>query len=168
MLYNIFLVFTVQHCELAIGIHIGPPSWASHPPSHSTLPGHQIAWRWAPRAVQQLPGSYLFYTRQWIYVNATLLSFLVILHYVSFYMSFHYNYELLMYQNSVSSFQNIFATSVPTPTRTWFLLAAAAAKSLQSCPTLCNPIDGSPPGSLVPGILQARTLEWAAISFSNA
>ena len=45
---------------------------------------------------------------------------------------------------------------------------AAAAKSLQSCPTLCNPIDSSPPGSPVPGILQARTLEWVAISFSNA
>ena len=43
----------------------------------------------------------------------------------------------------------------------------AAAKSLQLCPTLCNPIDGSPPGSPVPGILQARTLEWVAISFSN-
>ena len=46
--------------------------------------------------------------------------------------------------------------------------AAAAAKSLQSCLTLCDPIDGSPPGSLVPGILQARTLEWGATSFSNA
>ena len=46
--------------------------------------------------------------------------------------------------------------------------AAAAAKSLQSCPTLCDPIDGSPPGSPVPRILQARTLEWVAISFSNA
>ena len=45
---------------------------------------------------------------------------------------------------------------------------AAAAKSLQSCPTLCDPIDGSPPGSPVPGILQARTLEWVAISFSDA
>ena len=45
--------------------------------------------------------------------------------------------------------------------------AAAAAKSPQSCPTLCNPIDGSPPGSIIPGILQARTLEWAAISFST-
>ena len=44
----------------------------------------------------------------------------------------------------------------------------ATAKSLQSCPTLCNPIDGSPPGSPIPGILQARTLEWVAISFSNA
>ena len=44
---------------------------------------------------------------------------------------------------------------------------AAAAKSLQSCPTLCDPIDGSPPGSPVPGILQARTLEWGAIAFSN-
>jgi len=43
----------------------------------------------------------------------------------------------------------------------------AAAKSLQSCPTLCNPIAGSPPGSPVPGILQARTLEWVAISFSS-
>ena len=47
-------------------------------------------------------------------------------------------------------------------------LAAAAAKSLQSCPTPCDPIDGSPPGSAIPGILQARTLEWVAISFSNA
>ena len=46
--------------------------------------------------------------------------------------------------------------------------AAAAAKSLQSYPTLCDPIDGSPPGPAVPGILQARTLEWVAISFSNA
>ena len=46
--------------------------------------------------------------------------------------------------------------------------AAAAAKSLQSCPTPCNPIDGSPPGPAVPGILQARTLEWVAISFSNS
>jgi len=45
---------------------------------------------------------------------------------------------------------------------------ATAAKSLQSCPTLCDPIDGSPPGSPVPGTLQARTLEWVAIPFSNA
>ena len=50
----------------------------------------------------------------------------------------------------------------------WAAAAAAAAKSLQSCPTLCDPIDGSPPGSPVPGTLQARTLEWVAISFSNA
>ena len=48
------------------------------------------------------------------------------------------------------------------------LTAAAAAKSLQSCPTLCDPIDGSPPVSPIPGILQARTVEWVAISFSNA
>ena len=59
--------------------------------------------------------------------------------------------------------------------RQWVLLgkglclpATATAKSLQSCPTLCDPIDGSPPGSTVPGILQARTLEWVAISFSKA
>jgi len=64
--------------------------------------------------------------------------------------------------------------SLPLPSF-WLLLAipgvpwlAAAAKPLQSWPTLCNPIDRSPPGSPVPGILQARTLEWVAISFSNA
>ena len=50
----------------------------------------------------------------------------------------------------------------------WKHAAAAAAKSFQSCPTLCDPIDGSPPGSPVPGIFQARTLEWVAMSFSNA
>ena len=58
----------------------------------------------------------------------------------------------------------------PRQGRTLWLIqvAAAAAKSRQSCPTLCNPIDCSPPGSPIPGILQARTLEWVAISFSNA
>ena len=55
------------------------------------------------------------------------------------------------------------------PGKPWlFYIAAAAAKSLWLCPTLCNPIDGSPPGSPVPGILQARTREWVAISFSDA
>ena len=55
----------------------------------------------------------------------------------------------------------------PTPDSVAYV-SLAAAKSLQSCPTLCDPIDGSPPGSPVPGIPQARTLEWVAISFSNA
>ena len=63
-------------------------------------------------------------------------------------------------------------TGVPLPSPISLVAAAAAAaaaaKSLQSCPTLCDPRDGSPPGSPVPGILQARTLEWLAISFSNA
>ena len=58
--------------------------------------------------------------------------------------------------------------SLETVTTLLISYAAAAAKWLQSCPTLCDPIDGSPPGSPVPGILQARTLEWVAISFSNA
>ena len=53
-------------------------------------------------------------------------------------------------------------------TKTHTNLTAAAAKSLQSCPTLCDPIDSSPPGSPIPGILQARTLGWVAVSFSNA
>ena len=58
---------------------------------------------------------------------------------------------------------DLYSLLVPVPE-----IAAAAAKSLQSCPTVCDPIDGSPPGSPIPGILQARTLEWAAIAFSNA
>ena len=58
--------------------------------------------------------------------------------------------------------------SALTVTASSHAAAAAAAKFLQSCPTLCDPISGSLPGSPVPGILQARTLEWVAISFSNA
>ena len=58
-----------------------------------------------------------------------------------------------------------FAPAPLIPTTPWSL---ATAKSLRSCPTLCDPIDGSPPGSTIPGILQARTLEWVAISLSNA
>ena len=61
------------------------------------------------------------------------------------------------------------AVRVPSPNLDCVKYSAtAAAKSLQSCPTVCDPIDNSPPGSAVPGILQARTLEWVAISFSNA
>ena len=60
------------------------------------------------------------------------------------------------------------STGILSVTLTHFQTRPAAAKSLQSCPTLCDPIDGSPPGSPVLGILQARTLEWVAISFSNA
>ena len=63
--------------------------------------------------------------------------------------------------NRVSQSQTLLKTAAAAA-------AAAAAKSPQSCPTLCDPIDGSPPSSPVPGILQARTLEWVAISFSNA
>ena len=75
----------------------------------------------------------------------------------------------------LSIYQQLHYTSSYFPFFSWSIVelqccvaAAAAAKSLQSCPTLCDPIDGSPPGSTVPGILQARTLEWAAISFSSA
>ena len=59
-------------------------------------------------------------------------------------------------------------TELDTTEATYHIARIAASKSLQSCPTLCDPIGGSPPGSPVPGILQARTLEWVAISFSNA
>ena len=63
--------------------------------------------------------------------------------------------------------QNL-ASRIVVATKIAWRRPAAAAKSLQSCPTPCDPIDGSPPGSPVAGLLQARTLEWVAISFSNA
>ena len=75
-----------------------------------------------------------------------------------------YEHFLFIYFLAISIFLNASGFHARFST----LLFAAAAKSLQSCLTLCDPIDGSPPGSPVPGILQARTLEWVAISFSNA
>ena len=73
---------------------------------------------------------------------------------------------------SLSHIKQFFSLSlelmITQQTTQFKLCTAAAAKSLQSCPTLCDPRDGSPPGSPIPGILQARALEWIAISFSNA
>ena len=75
-----------------------------------------------------------------------------------FFFQFFFYWRIISLQNFV-----VFCQS-----STWISHAAAAAKSLQSCPTLCDPMDGSPPGSPIPGILQARPLEWVAISFSSA
>ena len=71
------------------------------------------------------------------------------------------------YKDTLFKLSCLFSTQLTTTSDSWNHLAAAA-KSLQSCLTLCDPIDGSPPCSPVPGVLQARTLEWVAISFSNA
>ena len=70
--------------------------------------------------------------------------------------------------SSWCQFQKFIAKTDVKQFTTYVFFCSATAKSLQSCPTLCDPIDSSPPGSPVPGILQARTLEWVAISFSNA
>ena len=82
------------------------------------------------------------------------------------------DWQIMFHYIQVGLFSRLNAISL---VETWFWnifwhvsAAAAAAKSLQLCPTLCDPIDGSPPGSTIPGILQARTLEWVAIAFSNA
>ena len=85
----------------------------------------------------------------------------------------HYIYNLFFHRQRLftsgsTSGSNWFRTQRKNDLGNYLWIAAAAAKSLQSCPTLCGPIDGSPPGSAVPGILQARTLEWVTISFSNA
>ena len=77
--------------------------------------------------------------------------------------SIHYNL-LIREQNRTECLEHLLCARYCSK----YNVYAAAAKSHQSCPTLCNPRDGSPPGSPVPGILQARTLEWVAISFSNA
>ena len=78
------------------------------------------------------------------------------------------NYDVfLSYKKTFWDFMWLYWTEVVQKEKSC-TVKAPAAKLLQSCPTLCNPIDGSPPGFPVPGILQARTLEWVAISFSNA
>ena len=71
-------------------------------------------------------------------------------------------------EKEMATHSSTLAWKIPWTEEPGRLQSAAAAKSLQLCPTLCDHIDGSPPGSPVPGILQARTLEWVAISFSNA
>ena len=81
----------------------------------------------------------------------------------------HYHaYKKLIYLEPFCIQPLYFFTSSGVLHKLHEIFNAAAAKSLQSCPTLCDPIDVSPPGSPTPGILQARTLEWVAISFSNA
>ena len=82
----------------------------------------------------------------------------------------HYNRYLICFSPPLlqASYYKFNMQSSPMPSFNILLMLAAAAKSLQSCLTLCHPRDGSPPGSPVSGILQARTLEWVAISFSNA
>ena len=85
----------------------------------------------------------------------------------------HWNHDFVMRPSYLGPVSCVFTSWVSSGLTTQgsryslMAAAAAAAKSLQSCPTMCNPIDGSPPGS-IPGILQARTPEWVAISFSNA
>ena len=88
---------------------------------------------------------------------------------------FFFNFSSLLQWDLIPTQNNIWKIENQQRDNSWALLeihcysiSAAAAKSLQSCLTLCDPIDGSPPGSPVPGILQARTLEWVAIFFSNA
>ena len=84
------------------------------------------------------------------------------------YIVYESNLIIIIEQNSKAIFSNIYLPIHSIVVQYFAIPAAAAAKSLQSCPTLCDPADGSPPGSPVPGILKARTLEWVAISFSNA
>ena len=128
-----------QH-ESAIGIPMSPSSWTSLPPLQVDRAPVRVSW-----VKQQIPNGCLFY--MWECYSP----------YIPCY-SLHTSHPFL------PSTPNCVHKSVLC---VCVSIAAAAAKSLQSCLTLCDPIDGSPPGSPVPGILQARTLQWVAISFSN-
>ena len=105
---------------------------------------------------------YLSYQRScsviWIHNNFSLIIYSLITYFLTNYL-YMGGFQFFAFFNTVMGSIHI--------AKYWYAAAAAAAKSLQSCPTLCDPIDSSPPGSPVPGILQARTLEWVAISFSN-
>ena len=142
-----------------IGIHVSPPSWT---PS-SSLPtlSLQIVTEhqsWVPCIIRQTRTGYLFYIWECICFNTIL--------------SNNPSPLLLPLNPKVCSLCLCLlccpAQSLVASFLIPYICVAAAAKSLQSCPTLCDPIDGSPPSSPIPGILQARTLEWVAISFSNA
>jgi len=138
------LVSAIHQHESATGIHMSPPSWTSLSPltlSYSSRLSQSTGFEF-PVSYRKFPlAIYLTYGN--VYFNATLsiCPTLSIPHCVH---------------------KSVFSVCI------FIAAAAAAAKLRQLCPTLCDPIDGSPPGSTVPGILQARTLEWVAISFSNA
>ena len=150
------LVSAIQQHGSAIGVQGSPPSWTSVPP-HATLLGCRRAPVWVPWVTQQIHAGCLFYIWQCVCFHGSLpvpptLSFLPLPAVWSLF--------------SVAASPWLPCKSVHQHHLSRF--HATAAKSLQSCPTLCDPRDGSPPGSPVPGILQARTLVWVAISFSNA
>ena len=111
--------------------------------------------------------SYLWYHKCLVFLpslSALFCSFFSLINY----LISEYWHVLVPVLGSVFLIVFLFSFFFSLPSLSFSFAAAAAAKSLQSCPTLCDPIDGSPPGSPVPGILQARILEWVAISFSNA
>ena len=87
---------------------------------------------------------------------------------LSFLMTARWKVKKLSLSSHMTTYEDLGLLNMVGIVLLSYTCTAAAAKSLQSCPTLCDPIDGSPPGSPIPGILQARTLEWVAISFSNA
>ena len=150
------LVSAIQQHGSAIGVQESPPSWTSLPP-HATPLGCHRAPVWVPWVTQQIPAGCLFYIWQCICFLCSLpvpptLSFLPL--------------PAMWSLFSVAASPWLSCKSVHQYHLSRF--RAAAPKSHQSCPTLWDPIDSSPPGSPVPGILQARTLVWVAISFSNA
>ena len=131
-------------------IHMSPPSWTSLPPPTPSIPSVVIA------PLFEFPESYskfplvIFFAYGSVYVSMLLSPF----------VSLSPSPAPTLHIHVCSLCLHLHCST--------YIQFNTAAKSLQSCPTLCDPIDGSPLGSPVPGILQARTLEWVAISFSNS
>ena len=127
---------------------------------------------WFPNAIyiliaSKVPGK-LFCKKHFIFLCHWIISLGCVGNFLNFYLFIHFSALLALHCCSGFSLFTANGGYSLVAVQGLLIVAAAAAKSLQSCPTLCNPIDGSPPGSPIPGILQARTLEWVAISFSNA
>ena len=124
----------------------------SHPTLHPTLLGHHRAPRWASVLHSRFP--WWFYTWKHVYIDLNLLI-----------------HPTRLFPPRVSTHPFSISVSLFLPCKSLHLYhlsaAAAAAKLLQLCPTLCDPIDGSPPGSPIPGILQARVLEWGEYHLSS-
>jgi len=151
--YNIVVVFAIHWHESATGVHVSPHP---EPPSQLSLLSIPLCHPRAPAL------SALF--------HASNLHWSSILHMVIYMFECYYltSHPCLLPHSPKVCFLYLCLLMSCIKGRCYHLSKFHAAKSLQSCPTLCDPIDGSPPGSPVPGILQARTLEWVAISFSNA
>ena len=145
------MISAIQQHESAIGIHMSPSSWTSLPPP---IPSHPSRLSQSTDLSSESYGKFP----------------LVIYLHMVMYMFLWYSLKLshpLLSPPCPQVCSLCLVSTAALQIGSWDSIAAAAAKSLQSCPTLCDPTDGSPPGSPIPGILQARTLEWVTISFSN-
>ena len=158
--YNIVMDFAMHQYKLAVSIHVSPLPWTSLPPLFPSSPS-----RLSQSTSFGCPVSYIKLTVVISFTYVMYMFHCYSLKYSSLSFS-HWVQKFVLCVSFAALHIGLLAPSLWIPYIC--VAAAAAAKLLHSCLTLCDPIDSSPPGSSVPGILQARTLEWVATSFSNA